>query len=76
MGEYEEEVQNSGYVISPCGERVGLSSVGKARPEVTGVSKDQVNSAEGIRIGTGQAHTTDASMTSGHDGLASEGVRT
>jgi len=27
-------------------------------------------------IGTGKAHTTDARMASGHDGLAWEGVRT
>jgi len=33
---------------------------------------------EGMSIGTGKAHTTDATsrMASGHDGLASEGVRT
>ena len=31
---------------------------------------------EGIGIGTGKAHTTDARIASRHDGLASEGVRT
>jgi len=46
------------------------------RQEVTSIWKDQVNSAEGIGIGTGKAHTTDARIASGHDGLASEGVRT
>jgi len=76
MGECEEEVRNIGYVISACGWRAGVSSVGKARPEVTGIWKDQVNSAEGIGIGTGKVHTTDARMASGHTGLASEGVRT
>jgi len=37
---------------------------------------DQVNSPEGIGIGTGKAHTTDPRMVSGHDGLVSEGIRT
>jgi len=46
------------------------------RQEVTVVWKDHVNNAEGIGIGTGTAHTTDARMASGHDGLGSEGVRT
>jgi len=76
MGECEEEGQNSGYVISACGWRTGVLCVWKARQEVPGVWKDQVNRAEGIGIGTGKAHTTDARMASGHDGLASEGVRT
>jgi len=76
MGDGEEEVQNSGYVISACGGRAGVSWVWKARQEVTGVWKYQVNSAEDIGIGTEKAHTTDTRMASGHDGQASEGVRT
>jgi len=46
MGDCEEVVENSGYVISASGCRAGVSQVGKARYELPGHWKHLVNSTE------------------------------